>query len=242
MEGVREALTRRHGPPHKEWYKRWRRHLILVALQELSAVLQHGWSAMDISTVMRWFMLPIGCIMGGFAVSLVEIIVAKLESYLSQWVLCIIVIGVILGGPDLLPPLTLANGCESLMDRLKWTTVFALFHYIRDYLPEPMQSISSFNFIFIISGIWHFDRGDYNYNFFSWVCANRTQALSQDNVKITVQSLALYHFQAAAGVGMLWAAFGVYSFGAFFKALLLYLALQLFTNLCLGGREEEQNG
>ena len=125
------------------------------------------------------------------------------------------------------------------MERLKWTTVFTLFHYTHHYLPESLQSISSFNFIFIISGIWHFDRGDYNYKMFSWVCANRTeQALSQDNVKRTVQSLALYHFQAAAGVGMLWAAFGVYSFGAFFKALLLYIAFQFFTRFCFGGREE----
>ena len=228
----------RRGPPPEQWYLRWRNHLLINSLREASAMIQAGRAEIDPSTFMRWFILPIGAIMGGFSVNLVKVIMDKLDYYLPTVLFYILGIIVVLGGPDILPPLTLVNGCESLMDRVKWTALFIFINYAQ-YLPDLLkghEATSSFNVMMIISGLWHIDRGDYNYKMFTWICSNRSEYhLSEDNVKETLHKMALYHFQAAAGVGMLWAVFGVYSPGAFFQALVIYSAANLSIYCCLGG-------
>ena len=151
--------TRRRvvGPPPNEWYHRWRVHLLLFTLYEISAVMQHGIAAMDFATIMRWFLLPMGAIAGGLGVYFVKFVIDKLAYYLSPTMMWILAIAIVLGGPDLLPPLTLANGPEKLEDRLKWTALF-MFIQFSPYLPNFLKGYevpSSFNAMMILSGIWY---------------------------------------------------------------------------------------
>jgi len=167
----------RRGPPPEQWYLRWRNHLLINSLREASAMIQAGRAEINPSTFMRWFILPIGAIMGGFSVNLVKVIMDKLDYYLPTVLFYILGIIVVLGGPDILPPLTLVNGCESLMDRVKWTALFIFINYAQ-YLPDLLkghEATSSFNVMMIISGLWHIDRGDYHYKMFTWICSNRAE-------------------------------------------------------------------
>mmetsp|Transcript_6199 Transcript_6199/g.11879 ORF Transcript_6199/g.11879 Transcript_6199/m.11879 type:complete len:296 (-) Transcript_6199:61-948(-) len=226
------------GPPPEQLHLRWRNHLLIKSLREISTVIQRGRAAIDPSTLMRWFMLPTGATVGGLSVHLVKTIMNKLSDYLPTILLYILAIIIVVGGSDILPPLTLANGCESLVDRLKWTALIVFIHYAR-YLPDLLkghEAPSSFDALMIISGLWHIDRGDYNYRMFSWVCYSRREnSLSEVNLGDTIMTLFLYHFQTAAGVGMLWAVGGVYySFGVFSMIILLYMAACLI-HFCMGG-------
>lgn len=88
----------------------------------------------------------------------------------------------------------------------------------------------------------HLDRGDYNHKMFSWICYNRQEYFLRDeNIRGMIQNMALYHFQAAAGVGILWATLGVHSFEFFFIALVLYVIFHLYIRFCLGVDLEEEN-
>jgi len=107
-----------------------------------------------------------------------------------------------------------------------------------------ITTLSSHQILCIISGVWLMDRGDYN---FRWV-RNDAQALvdsasststrsdqsqSHDHVDLSAvisdellqcmtQYLLLFHFQAAAGIGICWAGFEVYSNTVFFWGMAIY--------------------
>ena len=115
-------------------------------------------------------------------------------------------------GPDLLPPLSLANGCESIKDRLKWTALFTFIHYSHN-LPDLLKGyggspLSSYNTMALISGIWHFDRGDYRFRKLCYELATnerlRVEMFTRaKNINTTTNYIMLFHFQASAGVGMI---------------------------------------
>ena len=206
--------------------------MILTSLAEISAYLQNGVAEVaDPSSFLRWIVLLMGAIAGGFAVHLVKWVVGKLTVYPMLLKLSGAI--VVLGGPDLLPPLAVANGFENVYLRLFWTAVFIGINYFYGNLPGAIQNVSAespFKVMFIVSGVWHFDRGDYHYKGFLRFCRDRVSRDAAGNFDIgdVPKMFSLYLFQAAAGIGMVTAALGVYSFGAFFKALLLFIGVQLF--------------
>mmetsp|Transcript_3450 Transcript_3450/g.8765 ORF Transcript_3450/g.8765 Transcript_3450/m.8765 type:complete len:283 (-) Transcript_3450:1890-2738(-) len=241
----------RNGGPPDEWYRRWKNHMIIRSLNEVSNLIQHGIVSIDIdslpATLVRWCVLPMGTILGGFGVHLARYIINMIVYYLPMSLVYIILAIVVLGGPDILPPLTLANGQERLIDRLKWTAPFTFIHYSH-YLPELLKGyelpLSSYNIMAFMSGIWHFDRGDYNHAKFSHElgCNDRMREyfMREENINTMTQQMMLFHFQAAAGVGMVWAACGIYSFTAFFMALALLVVVHFFVYYCLGGSELDE--
>jgi hypothetical protein len=124
---------------------------------------------------------------------------------------------------------------------------------------HAIASLSSHQILCIMSGIWHMDRGDYN---FRWVRDesqmridqamhtisqtrqenhHRTQSvaaahdadndmndggrnsnISDEVVQRLTQNLLLFHFQAAIGIGVFWAAFEVYSKTVFFWGIAIH--------------------
>jgi hypothetical protein len=179
------------------------------------------------------FIMPAGAICGGFAVGAVKWVIDKiLFYYLPNWGVYAIGIAVMLGGPDLLPPLTLLNGCDKLIDRFKWTVLLNAFYYYYD-------GNSAYNFIMVISGLWHIDRGDYEYKRFGRVCRREFDtAFNEENHTDTIAYFSLCIFRVTAGVGMLWAGCGVYTLAVFVKALFAYIGIQLLIFFGLGGINE----
>ena len=157
----------RRGPP-PNWkgehvhpvHIRWRNHLLINTWQDMLAILQDETKALDPRTlVMNFAVLPMGVIFGGFAVGGVRWALECLLFYLPVW--CVYAVGlvIVLGGPDLLPPLTLMNGCEELIHRIIWTSIVAGWYYF-------INENNAYKYIMIVSAIWHIDRGDYNYKKF----------------------------------------------------------------------------
>ena len=218
------------GEHAKPWYYRWRHHVLIGSWLDMVAIHRDGSQALDPrSMVMNFGVLPTGIICGGFAVGAVRWIIDNMFYYLPDW--CIYLVGaiVLFGGPDLLLPLTLLNGCEGIGNRMIWLCFLACWHRF-------VNETNSFQCMMLLSGLWHIDRGDYEYKKFQWICAaNQSIALSEDNISNTITHFKLLFFRAAAGIGMLWAGFGVYSLGVFLKALLGYIGIQLFIFVCIGG-------
>ena len=72
--------------PPKEWYHRWKRHIIINSFAEISNLIQHRLAAIDNSfpaQCQAWFLLVCGGVCGGFGVHLVRYIINDvLVSYL----------------------------------------------------------------------------------------------------------------------------------------------------------------
>eukprot|EP00985_Skeletonema_marinoi_P014139 scaffold7112_cov119-Skeletonema_marinoi.AAC.3 len=179
--------------------------------------------------------------MGGFAVGAVEWSIDNvILVYLPYWVVYLVKWGVILGGPEILPPLTLVNGCEELLDRLFWVVIFSLLDVVASYFDE--DSCVAYNSMLIASAIWHMDRGDHHFKAFALQCQRNQNRAFENNNNETLFSFALYQLRAASGVGMLWAIFGVYSLGTFFKASLLFVAVILAIPFVFGSNDAEESG
>lgn len=194
------------------------------------AIFRDGSDVLDPRTlVMNFGVLSMGLIFGGFGVGVVRWLVGDILLYnLPIWCVYAIVFGVILGGPDLLPPLTLANGCEDLTHRIIWTALMVLYCYFTIWA-------DAYKCIMIVSGLMHIDRGDYNFKKFQYICYPRQHiALSEENVSNTITFFYLCFFRAASGVGMLWAACGVHTLDQFFKAMVVYFGINLFIYFALG--------
>ena len=128
------------------------------------------------STIVRCFMIPWGIIMGALGVHIARFVINNMVYYLPSLLVYIIFAIVIVGGPDLLPPLTMINGAEELRERLTWSALFVFIHYSYLLLPDMFKEVyrlplSSFDVMIIISGICHFDQGDYHFRKFCW-CAH----------------------------------------------------------------------
>ena len=87
----------------------------------------------------------------------------------------------------------------------------------------------------IVSGLWHIDRGDYNNKKYQLIFVrNLDHAMDEENIGNTLNFLILDYFRCAAGVGMLWAGFDVYSLATFSKVLLGYTGIQLLLSFAMG--------
>ena len=122
---------------------------------------------------------------------------------------------IVLVGPALLPcyllpPLTLANGCESIKDRIKWTALFTFIHYSH-YLPDLLKGygglpLSSYNTMApFMSGIWHFDRGDYRFRKLCYELATNERLrvemfMRAKNINTTTNYIMLSIFRLRQGL------------------------------------------
>ena len=215
-----------------ERISRWRRHVTLNFIHEVSS------PTANYSTIVRCFMIPWGIIMGALGVHIARFVINNMVYYLPSLLVYIIFAIVIVGGPDLLPPLTMVNGAEELRERLTWSALFVFIHYSYLLLPDMMfkevyrLQLSAFDIMIIISGICHFDQGDYHFRKFCWYAHCRGEYYRRHPREL-LHIMCMYYFQAGAGVGIIWAGVGVYTFKAFFISLVVYTAIQLFI------REEE---
>jgi len=225
-------------PPPEQWHLRWKTHLLIHSFVETSTIIQTGISALHLAAIFRWILLPMGAIAGGVGVSLVEITTETLTHYLPSYALHALSIMVVLGGPDILPPMTLVNGCELLIDRLKWGGLFTFVHYSH-HLPAMFRGydadISAWKALVVLSGLWHIDRGDYNLKMFIW--ASQTE---YRNTEMILHNVGAYHFQTASGVGMLLAGLGLHSPLSLLKAAVLYAAVISLGHCCMVGSSEEE--
>jgi len=114
------------------------------------------------------------------------------------------------------------------VDRLKWAGLFAV---LNDFVLNEERL--TFKILAILSGIWHFDRGDCHYKEFAWSCIGR--GVRSEHIEDTIHNLASYHLRAGAGVGMLWVALGIYPLRAFIVMLILFVACQFYIRFWLGG-------
>mmetsp|Transcript_38873 Transcript_38873/g.39273 ORF Transcript_38873/g.39273 Transcript_38873/m.39273 type:complete len:223 (+) Transcript_38873:23-691(+) len=209
-----------------------------------------------------WFIVIFGVLVGGNGVNFVDWITIKLINF-SPMLDYVLLISVILAGPDFLPPLTPMNGSENLINRIVWSCLYfghywlTNSYYVLDgginggtkseleeeedneeknfgqILIKGALSLSSFQLLSIISGIWHTDQGDYNYkrtqrDFHNYY-RSRGTGINDNHLIDVSRYLMMYQFQAACGIGIFWATFEVYS-----KTVLLYAFIGFFViNVCV---------
>jgi hypothetical protein len=196
--------------------------MFLQSMKDLSSFLQGNRERFFSGALwLGLYMIPFGFVMGGLAVGAVEWIIDNIILfYLPHWTMYLLILVVIVSGPEILPPLTLVNGCETLIVRVFWVGVFVLLDLFTNYFVEGR--CIAYNIMLIASAIWHMDRGDHDFKHLALhYQRDRDRALECSTEILT--SFASNHFRAASGVGMLLAVCGVYSLGASIKALLIYV-------------------
>lgn len=225
-------------------FQRWKDHILLTLLKETSDAIRLT-SAISISLVTRWAVVVPGILLGGNAVYLLQWIATKLmefSSILSYMIASLMV----LIGPTFCPPLTPLTGCESWIHRILFTIGYLVICYMLPKLKLLLQlegsgfgyaivSLSSHQILCIMAGVWHMDRGDYN---FRWVRNDSQRLVDQSNDDSSGISgelwqcittyLLLFHFQAAIGIGVCWATFEVYSNAVFFWGIAVYGLVHFF--------------
>jgi len=242
--------------------KRWRQHILLVGLfEDTSRVLSNGRNAITPALVSTWFIVIFGVLIGGNGVNFVHWITIKLMNF-SPMLDYVLLISVILAGPDFLPPLTPMNGSENLINRIVWSCLYFGHYWLTNSyyilgggingssnskleeedneekisgqsLMKLALSLSSFQLLSIISGIWHTDQGDYNYkrtqrDFHNYY-RSRGRGINDNHLIDVSRYLMMYQFQAACGIGIFWATFEVYS-----KIVFLYVFIGFFLiNVCV---------
>mmetsp|Transcript_8178 Transcript_8178/g.15391 ORF Transcript_8178/g.15391 Transcript_8178/m.15391 type:complete len:265 (-) Transcript_8178:199-993(-) len=216
-----------------DFVTRWRHHILLGLLLETSDAIRIG-MASAISPVMltRWFVVISGILIGGNGLFIVEWLSIKLSEYIHVLFVYILAIALILIGPDLFPPLTPMNGCESIYKRILYTVALFILEKCKHNL--PIIHLWSFEkCLFTISGLWHLDSADYDFRQTqretlrilseSSDSLGRSGDMSSDDILQSVAHVLLsYYFEAGAGIGMLWASMNVYSCSVFFWALVIY--------------------
>jgi hypothetical protein len=236
--------------------KRWRKHILFVGLfKDTSRVLRDGRDAITPALMSTWFIVIFGILLGGNGINFVYYITKKLMDFAPMWLDSILLMIVILAGPDFLPPLTPMNGCEYIKNRIIWSFLYFGHYWLMNihYLPDGstnkselgenqvdeeklvsyILALSSFQIFSIISGIWHMDQGDYFYrktqhNFHNYF---RSRGISPNDNELIDASryLMMYQFEAACGIGIFWATFEIYSTTVF-----IYVFIGFFVmNICI---------
>ena len=205
---IQQEFSANKNVPRMEFYVRWPRHIIFHPM--FVGVCANGFFV--------YLMMLSGMIAGGMAVYAVRYILEKMVYYLPSLLIYLIAAIVIICGTELLPPLTLVNGMESFVDRVKWCGIFMLVnYYILPYVSEVVE-LSCYNVVVLVSGIWHFDQGDLHHKKFTWYAKQREDYfLKEENVDIVIRNLCLNYFEVSAGIAMIYAGgIGIYTYKAFF--------------------------
>lgn len=246
--------SRRPIPKEQDGFvTRWRHHILINLLLETSDVIRIGTiSAIEPAMLTKWFVVISGILIGGNALYLVQWLSIKISEYLNIILVYILGICVIWMGPDMLPPLTPLNGCESIYQRILFTIALWILEKCKWSLPI-LHSWSLDKCLFTISGLWHLDRADYEFRKIQRETltriSERNNSVGQDHdmgsssssVEDILQGVAhvllSYCFQAGAGIGMLWASMNVYSGNCFFWSFVFYGSINaLIYGLYLRGR------
>ena len=174
--------------------QRWRKHILFVGLfEDTSRVLQDGRNAITTALLSTWFVVIFGILLGGNGINFVYYVTKNLLDFAPMWLDSILIMIIIIAGPDFLPPLTPMNGCENIRNRIIWSFLYFghywlmnVYHYdvpnneldvdeeklaggggggtsIITQIVAYILALSSFQILSIISGIWHMDQGDYFY-------------------------------------------------------------------------------
>lgn len=240
-------------PTNLTTVERWKSHILLILLMETSDAIRGLASAITPALFTRWTIVVLGILVGGNGVYLFHWIATKLM-LLSSILSYILASLMIISGGIFLPPLTPMTGCDSWAKRIACTIGYFVICYMLPKMKlegngigirHVIASLSSHQILCIMSGLWHMDRGDYN---FRWVrndsqmlidqAMNRSQprqenqtqthadndlsGISDELLQRMTNYLLLYHFQAAIGIGVFWAAFEVYSKTVFFWGIAVY--------------------
>jgi hypothetical protein len=210
---------------------RWRHHILLDLLLETSDAIRIGTtSAITPALLTRWFVVILGILAGGNTFFLVQWLSMKISEYINMVIVYILAISLILIGPDIFPPLTPLNGCESIYKRILYTIALFILEKCKYYLP-CLHSWSFEKCLFTISGLWHLDTADYDYRQTQHEALRRISERSQndmsseDILQDAVYVFLSYFFEAGAGIGMLWATMNVYSGTIFFWAFVSYASV-----------------
>ena len=238
-------------------FQRWRNHILLTLLVETSEAIRLGFSAITPALITRWFIVVFGILLGGNGVYLLHWISKKLMEHYPM-LSCVLAFILVVCGPTISPiPLTPLTACDSLVKRITLTIGYVSICYGLPKLHldgtileagSGISTLSSHQILCIMSGLWHMDRGDYN---FRWVrndshtlidsarstrsdeMGGQSQSHDHDHVDLSAvisdellqcmsHYLLLFHFQATAGIGICWAAFEVYSNTVFFWGMAAY--------------------
>lgn len=213
-----------------QFIERWRNHFLIDFFKEISEIIRRNeTSAITTLFLFRISISVLGVILGGNTVYLIQILNDKTKTY-SAILYYIFMAIVILIGPDLFffPPVTPLNGCTHLNRRLQIAAACLII-------------APSYNAVYLISGLWHIDRGDINHR----KLKNETQdTLNQMQELRSVEHfnyrweeqlvrnratipLAYCLFRSMFGVGMTWAGAGIYSSAVFLLAMAFYIATQV---------------
>lgn len=212
-----------------EFFERWSNHLLTDFFKDISEIIRRNEaSAMTSLLLFKISVCALGVILGGNTVYLIQTLNEKTKTY-SSILYYILMTSIILIGPDLffLPPVTTLNGCTNLKTRSQ----FAAICFISPHC----------NTVYIISGLWHIDRGDFNHRKLKnemQDTLNQMQELrnvEHFNHRLEEQlvrnnatiSLAYCLFRAMFGLGMTWAGAGIYSSAVFLWAMVFYIATQV---------------
>jgi hypothetical protein len=214
----------KQGQEYKDGiFNRWCNHLILNFLLETSDAIRIGTSAINPPMLTRWFVIFSGILIGGNGVIFLQWAFMKLSEY-SEWIAYLLAASLIFLGPDAIPPLTPLNGCESMSRRFVCTVAFIGLEKMKSNIPI-VHSWSCTTSLFVISGLWHMDRADYDFRQAHRATLDMMRQHSQNSEEMMqgiVHVFLQYYFQAGAGIGMLWAVLNVYTSSIFFWSIVIY--------------------
>ena len=280
MDRPERIQSRRTTPTNITVLERWKNHILIILLKETSDAIRLTSSSITPALITRWTIVIFGILVGGNGVYLFHWIASKLMLLSAVNVSSsILTLLMVLSGGIFLPNLTPLTGCDSWIKRISCTIGYLVICYMLPKIElkclgtgngigdgisikvvgHAIASLSSHQILCIMSGIWHMDRGDYN---FRWVRDesqmridqamhtisqtrqenhHRTQSvaaahdadndmndggrnsnISDEVVQRLTQNLLLFHFQAAIGIGVFWAAFEVYSKTVFFWGIAIH--------------------
>jgi len=199
-------------------------HILFQLLRDSSAALgqgQHNDQRRDgmgaIAILMRWFVGSWGAMAGGIVVHVTDYSVGKLEQFGGLWLVYAVATCIVVGGPDLGPPITLCNGVESLPLRLAFSGLAWLSGQYGFGWKDTERDL------WMLSALWHMWEANGEFHKISrhsYVRLREDRA-SDDDLSLITKMLLLQFFRLGAGIGIFWAIFGVYSLTNFLWGMLI---------------------